>query len=168
MPENWYCLYTKARKEAQVANYCADYLGLQTYLPRLREQRTIRRQRRGMIGPLFPRYVFCRFDASILFRTIRYAPEMTGIVSVGNKPAIVTDALIENLRLWAGEERDVITLRPTPQRGDEVEVIGGPMQGLNGIFVANCNERERVRILLRFLECEAQTTLDRSEIRLIA
>lgn len=167
MSVHWYCLYTKPLREPQVARYCAEQLGLQTYFPRLREQRMIRRQRRVVTGPLFPRYVFCRFDMSVFYRAVRYAPDMVHVVSAGHAPAAVADGLIDSLRSWAGEEKDVITLRPALQSGDAIEVISGPLQGLSGIILSNC-ERDRVRILLRFLQCGAQITVDRSEVRLIA
>lgn len=167
MSVHWYCLYTKPQKEAQVAKYCAEHLGLETYFPRLREQRIVRRQRKLVTGPLFPRYMFCRFELSAFYRAVRYAPEAANVVCAGNAPAVVADELIEGLRLWAGDETDVITLRPALRSGDTVEVVAGPLQGLSGIILSNC-ERDRVRILLRFLECGAQITVSRAEVKLIA
>jgi transcription antitermination factor NusG len=155
-------------KEAQVVSYCAGHLGVETYFPRLRQYRTIRRQRKSVTGPLFPRYLFCRFDAPVFYRAVRYAPDVLKVVSAGDAPAIVADSLIENLKQWASEENDLFTLRPTLRIGDAVEVISGPMQGLSGVILGSCDERERVTLLLSFLQCGAQLTVDRSEIRLIA
>lgn len=168
MSANWYCLYTKPLKEAQVATYCGERLGLETYFPRLRQQRSIRRKLRLVTSPLFPRYLFCRFDAASIFRAVRYAPDVTSVVCAGNGPAVVSDELLAGLRSWAGSETDVITLRPTLRIGDPVELISGPMEGISGTIIGNCDERDRVRILLRFLQCGAQMTVERSEIRLIA
>jgi transcriptional antiterminator RfaH len=165
---NWYCLHTKPLKETQVVNYCASHLGLETYYPRLRQQRTIRRQRKFVVGPLFPRYLFCRFDARISFRAVRYAPEVINVVSAGKAPAVVSDTLIEDLRRWASGENGVITLRPTLRVGDQVEIISGPLQGLPGIISGDCSERERVTVLLSILQCGAQLNVDRSQVRLIA
>ena len=164
----WYCLHTKPLKEAQVASYCSEHLGLETYFPRLRQHRIIRRQRKSVTSPLFPRYLFCRFDAPVYYRAVRYAPDITNVVSAGNAPAIVADSLIASLKHWASDETDLFTLRPTLRMGDSVEVISGPMQGFSGIILGNCNERERVTLLLSFLQCGAQLSVDRSEIRLIS
>ena len=125
---HWYCLHTKPLKEAQVASYCTSQLGLQTYFPRLRQHRVIRRQRRLVTRPLFPRYLFCRFDASTLYRAVRYAPEILDIVSSGAAPTVVHDSLIENLQSWAGNEVDIFTLQPSFRVGNQVEVTTGRLQ----------------------------------------
>jgi transcriptional antiterminator RfaH len=165
---HWYCLHTKPLKEAQVASYCTAQLGLQTYFPRLRQHRVIRRQRRFVIRPLFPRYLFCRFDAAILYRAVRYAPEILDIVSSGNAPTVVPEVLIENLQSWAGNEVDIFTLQPTFRVGDQVEVTGGPLQGFSGTILKEVEERARVIILLSFLHNGAHLSVDRRDLRLIA
>lgn len=167
-PVHWYCLHTKPLKEAQVAAYCIDQLGIETYFPKLRQKRTIRRQHKTVVGPLFPRYLFCRFDAQLLFRAVRYAPDVATIVTAGARPAVVEDSLIEGLKSWAGTESDVVTLKPSIQVGDAVEVVAGPMQGLSGIIMSECNERSRVKILLSFLQFGAHLSVDRADVRLIA
>lgn len=168
MAEHWYCLYTKPQKEPQVAGFCSERLNLATYFPRLRHQRTIRRKKQSVTSPLFPRYIFCRFDASVSYRAVRFAPDVSTIVSAGGAPVVVAQELIETLKQWAGDEVDIITLRPSLQAGAAVEVIAGPLQGLSGKILENEDEQERVRVLLHFLHCGANITLDRSEIRLIA
>ena len=165
---NWYCLHTKPLKEAQVAAYCTDQLGLETYFPRLRQQRVIRRVRKTIVGPLFPRYLFCRFDPQLYFRAVRYSPDVTGVVTAGNTPTIVADDLISGLRQWAGGDDGILTLRPKLPPGAPVEVVSGPMQGLSGIILEDSTDRDRVTLLLSILQCGAQLSVDRSEIRLIA
>jgi transcriptional antiterminator RfaH len=128
----------------------------------------IRRQRKFVVGPLFPRYLFCRFDARISFRAVRYAPEVINVVSAGQAPALVSDALIEDLKRWSSGENGVITLRPTLRVGDQVEITSGPLQGLPGIITSDCSERDRVTVLLSILQCGAQLNVDRSLVRLIA
>jgi transcription antitermination factor NusG len=165
---HWYCLHTKPLKEAHVASYCSTQLELQTYYPRVRQYRVIRRQRRLVTRPLFPRYLFCRFDAAALYRAVRYAPEILDIVSRGSDPTIVPDNLIEGLQSWAGDEVDIFTLQPSFKVGDEVEVTGGPLQGFSGQILKESEERTRVVILLSFLQNGAQVSVDRTDLRLIA
>jgi transcription antitermination factor NusG len=165
---HWYCLHTKPLKEARVTSYCTAQLGLQTYFPRLRQHRVIRRQRRLVTRPLFPRYLFCRFDAAALYRAVRYAPEILDIVSSGSSPIVVPDNLIENLQSWAGEGVDLFTLQPTFRVGDQVEVTGGPLQGFSGTVLKESEESLRVVILLSFLQNGAHLSVDRSDLRLIA
>jgi transcriptional antiterminator RfaH len=165
---NWYCLHTKPLKESQVASFCTTQLGLETYFPRLRQYRVIRRQRRFVTRPLFPRYLFCRFDPAVLYRAVRYAPDIIDIVSKGNQPTVVAHNLIESLQAWAGSAVDLITLQPTLSVGDKVEVTEGPLQGLSGTILKESREQARVMILLNFLQHGAHVTVERSELRRIA
>ena len=167
-PVHWFCLHTKPQKEEQVASYCASQLGLQTYFPRLRQHRFIRRKRRFVIRPLFPRYLFCRFDPALLYRAVRYAPDMLEIVSNGSAPTVVADGLIDSLQAWAGNEVDLITLQPNLRVGDSVEIAAGPLQGLSGTILKESEERARVTILLSFLQNGAQLSVDRCDLRRIA
>lgn len=165
---HWYCLHTKPQKEEQVASFCAAQLGLETYYPRLRQYRNIRRKRRLVIGPLFPRYLFCRFDPGTRFRAVRYAPEIVDIVSKGSSPTIVAADLIDGLREWAGDQVDLLNLQPSMRVGDRVEVTNGPMQGLSGTILKESEESVRITILLSFLQDGAQLNVERTDLRLIA
>ncbi|HVU32369.1 MAG TPA: transcription termination/antitermination NusG family protein [Opitutaceae bacterium] len=162
---HWYCVHTRPKKEPQVVDYCRNMLGLETYYPRLRQQKTIRRVRRVVTNPLFPRYFFCRFDAPTSYRQVRYAPETIDIVHVGRHPAVVNPSLIDELKQWAGDAVDVVTLQPTLRPGDRVEITDGPMRGLSAVILHASEDRDRVAILLSILECGAQMTISRSGLK---
>jgi transcriptional antiterminator RfaH len=165
---NWYCVHTKPQKEPQVAAYSADILGVETYFPRLRREKVIRRKRQVITSPLFPRYLFCRFDLGKLYRAVRYAPDVIDIVHAGNAAVAVPDSMIERLKNWAGNEIDIIAVRPGIKLGDLVEITEGPLQGLSGVVLENCEDQERVTLLLSFLQCGAQLKMRRSDVKLIA
>lgn len=161
---NWYCIHTKPKAESQVSKYCSDRLGIEAYLPRLRQQKTIRRVRRLVTGPLFPRYLFVRYDPSIHFRAVRYAPEVIDIVSNGAKPVVVSESLIEQLKNWAGETIDLISIQPDLSPGDRVEITDGPMRGLPAIILHCSNDSDRVAVLLSILECTPKMLISRSHL----
>jgi transcriptional antiterminator RfaH len=165
---HWYCIHTRPKKEELVADYCHSMLGLETYYPKLREYKTIRRVRRLVTSPLFPRYLFCKFDASACYRAVRYAPEAIDVVHSGSFPAIVGPGLIEELKNWAGDGVDVVSLRPSLRVGDRVEITDGPMRGLSAVILQASDDRDRVAILLSILECGAQMMVSRSELRLVS
>jgi transcriptional antiterminator RfaH len=161
---NWYCVHTKPRKERRVAEHLRETLDLETYFPRLRRRKTIRRVRRVVTEPLFPRYLFCRFDFAARYSAVKYAPDSLGVVSFGRVPAIVDDALVEALRGWAGETLDIITIEPGFRPGDLVEITDGPMRGLQAVIVSDRNDRERVSVMLSILERQVPAMIDRSQI----
>jgi transcriptional antiterminator RfaH len=162
---NWYCVHTKPQKEAQVATYCRETLQLETYFPRLRQYRTIRRVRKLVTKPLFPRYLFCRFDPGASYRSVRYAPDALDLVRAGDQPAVVADALITELKQWAGDEFDVITLNADFGAGESVEITAGPMRGMSATILHASADRERVTILLSILQHGAQMMIDRAHLR---
>lgn len=165
---NWYCVHTKPQKEEQVAYYCRDTLHLETFYPRLRQYRTVRSSRRIVTGPLFPRYLFCRFDPAVSYRAVRYAPETVDLVHFGGALAVLKDSLISELKQWAGDAVDVITIRPDLRPGDSVEIIDGPLRGLPAVILYTNDERDRVAILLSLLQCGAQMTISRSKLRRVS
>lgn len=165
---NWYCLHTKPLKEARTVTYLTENLGLETYFPRLKRERVIRRVRRTVVSPLFPRYLFCRFDPGLQFRAARYAPDVLDVVRFGEGPAVVDETIIQDLRLWAGEAVDLITIEPPLAPGDQVEVIDGPMRGLHALVLRDCDDRERVAVLLSTLQCAAQVNISRSQLQKVS
>lgn len=162
---HWYCVHTKPTKEEQAARYLQDVLGLERFLPRLRQRKTIRRVRRVVVRPLFPRYLFCRFDPANHFRAVRHAPEVLDIVSYGGRPTVVDDSLVTDLQSWSGDSVDVISLLPELQAGDRVEITDGPLKGLHASVLFEMTDRERVAVLLDLLDCGARATLDRSQLK---
>ncbi|MBI5693309.1 MAG: hypothetical protein HZC55_24790 [Verrucomicrobia bacterium] len=162
---NWYCIHTKPQKEAQVAAFCHEQLGLETYLPRLREYRTIRRVRRLTTRPLFPRYLFCHFDLTTDYRSVRYAPDALNLVHHGSWPAVVPHVLIGELRAWAGQEHDIITLDSPLRPGDNVEITSGPLRGLSAVILRATSDRDRVAVLLSVLQENTLATISRTQLR---
>lgn len=161
----WYCIHTKPQKEQQVASFCRENLGLETYYPRLRQKKTIRRVRREVIGPLFPRYFFCRFDPAQHYRSVRYAPDAIDLIHSGDAPAVVPESIIEDLKKWAGDALDILTIHPPLKPGQQVEITDGPLRGMPAVILHIHDDRDRVAVLLSLLQHGAQMTISRSQIR---
>ena len=161
---NWYCVHTRPRKEDQVAFYLRETLGLDTYLPCLTIQKKFRRIRRVITNPLFPRYLFCRMEISTDYRAVRYAPEVIDVVKFGEDPAIVGESMIDDLKRWAAEAMNLLTLKPLLGPGDVVEVTEGPMQGLQAVILSQRNDQDRVAVLMSMLKYGAQMIISRSQL----
>ncbi len=166
---NWFCIHTKPGKESFVEGYLADGLGLDCYFPRLKRKKIIRRVKRIVTEPLFPRYLFCQLDLASSYRAVRYAQDVVNIVNSGERPTVVDDHTIRQLKSWAGENNDIITLEPKPLiSGESVKITSGPMQGLEAIFLHETNQSERVAILLKLMSAESKTVISRSQIEPIS
>ena len=102
-------------------------------------------------GPLFPGYLFARFDLQTRYFDIRYLPGVSGFVSAGNDPLVFPVAVIEEIRCRAVE--GVIKLQePVHGRGDKVQIVQGPFRGFDAIFERYLSGAERVAILLSTIE----------------
>jgi transcriptional antiterminator RfaH len=156
---NWYAIHTKPRQES-IAQTSLEREGLATFFPKLKRRRTIRRVRKWVISPLFPGYIFARFEAERQSRLVKYANGVASIVSFGGKPAIVEEALLDEIRAHA--EQDVVTVQPARfQPGELVEIQAGPLRGLQGIFEREMSDAERVIILLETLAKGARVEIQR-------
>lgn len=164
----WFCLHCRPSSEAHAARYIETRLRLEVYFPRLRQPRVIRRVERLVTSPLFPRYLFCRLDQDDGYNAVRYAPDVIDIVTIGGRPAPVDNAIIAELKSWAGDAVDIISLRPQLQTGDLVEITDGPLCGLRAVITSQRPETDRVDVLLAILECGARATVRRSQLQLVA
>ena len=160
----WLCVHTRPRREIGAEQYCRESLGLDTYYPRLKRLKTIRRVKRWVVGPLFPRYFFCRLNLAQSFRAVQYAPQVLGVVSFGGRPTVVDETVIDQLKQWAGEAVDVVTVRPGFRPGDLVEIADGPLRGLQAVVLQEMSDRDRVAVLLSTLGCQARLIVSRSQL----
>jgi len=162
-PMNWYCIHTRPQREKQVVEQLSARLGLEVYFPLIRFQKTIRRVRRQVSEPLFPRYLFCRFEIASNYRAVRYARDVVNLVSFGDEPAVVAAPLIDDLKSWASVD-SWVTAEPMFSSGECVWIADGPMQGLQAVILEARNDSERVAVLLSILGCNARLSINRSQL----
>jgi transcriptional antiterminator RfaH len=148
--QDWYLVRTKPGKERWVQDQLSTMLP-EVFLPLL-EAKTPRWGKLAWTrGPLFPGYLFARFDLQTRYFDIRYLPGVSGFVSAGNDPLVVPVAVIEEIRCRAVE--GVIKLQePVHGRGDKVQIVQGPFRGFDAIFERYLSGAERVAILLSTIE----------------
>jgi transcriptional antiterminator RfaH len=123
--------------------------GYETYCPRIRERRVIRQRVVDAQRELFVGYCFVLIVAGRWWDA-RWCPGVVRIVLAGERPAVVPDAVIAEIK--ARERNGLIELPRPPglKRGDAVRVSHGPLQGLRGLY-EGMKPRERVAVLLQIL-----------------
>jgi transcription antitermination factor NusG len=80
---------------------------------------------------------------------------------------VVNEAILRQLKSWAGEAVDVVTISPQYRPGDRVEITEGPLRGLEAIFQQVLNDRDRVAILLSTLAHPTRAIVSRSALSLV-
>lgn len=150
MPEQWYALRSKPRKEDVVWKQVRER-GYEVFYPRLRVNPVNPRSRK--YRPYFPGYLFVRVDIeSAGLSTFQWLPHTIGLVSFGGEPALVPDNLIhaikhrvDEIAQAGGEVFDDL------HKGDVVRINFGPFDGYAAIFDTRLPGTERVKVLLQFL-----------------
>ncbi|NJL92893.1 MAG: hypothetical protein HC915_03800 [Anaerolineae bacterium] len=161
MTAQWYAMFSKPRKELQVASYLRSH-ALEVYHPVLRVKPV--NPRAARVRSYFPRYLFVHADLQeVGVGTFQWCLGASGLVQFDNTPAVVPEHFIQALqeRLQVLEARG--GLAPQDFRsGDTVVLKTGPFAGYEAIFDARLSGTERVQVLLHWLGREIKVQLHAS------
>jgi transcriptional antiterminator RfaH len=146
-PKHWYVVYSKTRKEQQAQFHLARK-GVESFFPRLHLPGSLERPRR--IVPLFPNYLFVYLDLSTESHYVTWSPGVKRFVSFSDAPLALEESVVAFLKENADDE-GVITARSQLQRGQAVEISGGPFNGLAAIIQDPPDAKGRVKVLLKLM-----------------
>lgn len=151
MAVSWYVIRSKPNKEDFLAEQLTAY-GIKVFYPRIRVKTVNPRARK--VRPYFPSYLFVQVDLEkVSASTLHWMPGAVNVISFDGEPAPVPDLLISAIErqvdhINASQESFVKGLK----RGDIVVIHEGPFAGYEAIFDGQVSGRERVRVLLNFLQ----------------
>jgi len=148
-------------KHERLALHFLRLAGFETYVPRLREQRTRHGRRVEVTPPLFPGYVFVAIE--LQWYSAHRAPGTLGLVMNGGGPAHVPDSVIAELRSRERNGLIELTKPRGPRVGSRVKVTVGPFAGQLGIY-AGMKPHQRVEVLLTLLGGQQRVSLPRDAI----
>jgi transcriptional antiterminator RfaH len=151
----WYVVYSKPHKEEQ-AQFHLRMKGLDVFFPRLDLIRVAEKRKR--IIPLFPNYLFVRLHLPTEFHYVIWSPGVKRLVSFGDRPIPLDDDAVTFLKQQTDPE-GVIKSRSQLRPGQEVEIRGGPFDGLIAIIQDPPDAKGRVRILLKLLSRQISVRL---------
>lgn len=155
----WYVLRCKPHQEKSVCVHL-ERVGIKTFFPLTREYRSVRDGSQTTIGPLFPGYLFAQFDIDRDHRTVAYCRGVRGLVSFGDRPAVVEQDLLVAIeaRMTDGYVDLTEANRFTP--GQEVRIENGPLRGIEAIFERAIPGYQRAVLLLNALSYQARLVVD--------
>ncbi len=146
----WYGIRTKSNFEKPVA-FSLECKGFEQYLP----QQTAAK-------PLFPGYVFCRFDKGNRV-PILSTPGVVSIVGFGNEAAPIPDDEIQAVQRMLSSDIPVASC-PFLSEGDRVVVRSGSLQGVEGILVRK-KSSYRFVVSINMLQRSVMVELDQACIQ---
>jgi len=129
---SWFALQTRSRYEHFAAAHLRSK-GYELFLPVYTCRRRWSDRIKELELPLFPGYVFCKFD--LLNRLpILVTPGVIQVIGTGKSPIPIDDAEIAALQAVAQSE---LPRQPWPflQVGQKVRIAHGPLSGFEGILV---------------------------------
>jgi transcription antitermination factor NusG len=155
---SWFALNTRFRYEDYVSKQIAGK-GYETFLPIYKSRRRWSDRIKQIDLPLFPGYLFCRFDPANRL-PILTVPGMIQIVGFGKTPVPVDESEIVAIQAAMGSN---VTREPWPflQIGQKVRVACGPLCGVEGILLSVRGGRRlvlSVTLLQRSVALEVDST----------
>jgi transcriptional antiterminator RfaH len=161
----WYCVRTPTKREHIAAARLRELEGVEVLCPRLRYRKATRRGKIWWVEALFPGYLLARFDLTHMGRAVRYAQGVRGLVSFRDQVPEVPEEFVRELEREIRERcedgpAETVTVHPSVEPGEEVEVAHGPFQGFRGPVTRVLSGAERVRVLLEFLGGEREVDFD--------
>lgn len=163
----WYVIQTGPKQEERAAQNLSAW-SVETFFPRL-----MARRRNNFTGnlinavvPMFPRYIFARFDSGRSMHKINNTRGVHYIVSFGGHPAPVDDSIIALIQAQMGDD-GLVQLGSEFKNGDEVKIKEGVLKDFAGVFDHRINNTDRVEILLTAVSFQGRIVIDRAFIEKI-
>jgi len=138
----WFALGVAPRHE-KVIRDLLRIKGFETLLPVYARRHQYGSRSRSFEIPVFPGYVFCRFDLSARLPVLR-TPGVLQVVGAGKTPIPVADDEIVSIRR-AMEARVPMTPCLYWHSGQKGRITKGPLTGIEGIVM---NAKPPVRLVL--------------------
>jgi transcription antitermination factor NusG len=155
----WFAINTRVRYEEFAAKQI-EGRGYEVFLPTYKSRRRWSDRIKELTLPLFPGYLFCRFEVAKRFPVLT-APGVLQIVGIGKIPTPVDEAEIGAIQV-AAEQHLVREPWPYAARiGQRVRVEAGPLRGVEGI-VQNIKGQRRLILSVSLLQRSVVVEIENS------
>jgi len=166
--EKWFVITSKPRSEQRaVDNLTSQHI--EVYLPKIK--RLKKRQGKKVIieEVLFPNYLFIKLTIEKSnFNAIRSTRGVGSFVRFGLNYATINNELIAQLKTDLAEstEQNTIEILTNIDKGEQLIITEGPLQGLTGIY--QCKDGlERSVLLLNILGKENKVVIENNHFDVI-
>jgi transcription antitermination factor NusG len=159
--QRWYALQVRTLWESSTAMLLSGK-GYQTLLPTYKTKKRWSGRLREVNVPLFPGYVFCRFEAQKRLPLL-VTPGVIAVVGCGKVPLPVDDGEIAAIQAVVSSG---LRTEPWPflELGQKVRIESDSLQGLEGILIS-FKGNHRVVMSVSLLRRSVALEIDRSCVR---
>jgi transcription antitermination factor NusG len=158
--ERWYALYVRSHFE-KATEQCLKGKGYTAFSPFYRTLRRRPDRNKILALPLFPGYVFCRFNASRRL-PILTTPGVVSVVGAGNVPEPVKMSEIQSIQKVAESGRPV---QPWPflLEGQKIRIEAGPLFGTEGTLL-KVKDELRLVVSITLLQRSMAVEVDQESV----
>ena len=155
--QQWYALAVRPRHDRAVSR-ALEHKGYQTLVPLYKKRRRYSVRFRESELPLFPGYIFCRFDP-LTRLPILTTPGVIQILGAGRMPIPVQESEIASLQTAL---RLQLPVQPFPflETGQRVRITEGALAGVEGI-VTSFKQCLRLVLSISLLQRSVLLEIDR-------
>lgn len=159
----WYGVHTRSNQEKVTAKVLS-FKGFDNYLPTYKSKKRWSDRVVETERPLFPGYVFCRFDPKVRL-PILTTPGVVSVIGFGNEPAAIDNSEIEAVQAVINSG---LHAEPCPflREGQRIRVIEGSLTGLEGLLMKKKSEWRMV-VSIAMLQRSISVEIDREWIEAI-
>lgn len=163
---HWYVVQTKPREEERADDNLKAWK-VETLAPRIKARRVNEFTNRCtfITRPLFPGYIFARFDASTSLHDINATRGIQRVVRFGEVLVPVDDQVIDMIRLRMAHDGFVhVGTEILP--GRKFSIQDGPLSGLVGVLEREMKDSERVMLLMNCVSYQGHFTVERDRLKI--
>lgn len=160
----WHVLYVRQKYEKTVSARLNE-LGVENILPLTKTLRVYKSQKRRVVVPLFPGYLFLNVHPG----KRHHVTNLNGVysfVKIGQEFQRVQGQEIENIRILADNMEYHRDLRPEEyvRTGSLIEVTEGPFCGMHGLVTGT--NGNRIMVTLDSIKTAISISLPQSQVEL--
>lgn len=158
--DQWYALQLRTRWESSTAAVLSNK-GYQTFLPTYQTLRRGRGRSVEVQAPLFPGYLFCRFNVFDRLPLL-ITPGVVAVVGNGRTPIPVENSELEAIRKMVSTG---LRIEPCPylEVGQLIRIEDGALSGVEGILTA-FRGAHRIVVSISLLRRSVALEIDRSAV----
>ena len=155
---DWFAILVRPRHEKTVSRLL-ESKGNESFVPVYKANRCYGKRMRSVELPLFPGYVFSRFESCKRLPVI-VTPGVVSILGAGREPLPVDETEIESLRTAMARKLALIPI-PYLKVGNRVQISKGPLAGMEGT-VLRAGKSVRVVLSVSLLQRSVAVEVDAS------
>jgi transcriptional antiterminator RfaH len=163
---HWYVIQTKFKKEEEAKSYLS-IKGLEVFNPMMESFLPRNGRLRKEFRPLFPNYIFGKFDIDQNYNLVRWARGVKRILGFGGNLTPVSEEVIELIKKKT-DSNGIVRKNCHFETNDVVRVKAGPLKDLLGIFDRWVSDGERVRVLMNLVGYQPAIEIHYSMIQKVA